>query len=412
MVQSPLGKNAYFTTKARGEAIVERSGLRWTILRPGLVYGPGDDMMTNLVHFVRLAPLFPVPGGPPGRLAVVDVEDVADALACCLSMEDSIGRHLDVVGPEESSLREVVANVSKALDLPTWAPAIPLGIMRPIARILASVLPKPPVTPTQLDMLVAGLYGNHGHTYEVLGHAARPLGSARIRELAAAVETPRGSLRPAPGPAHQALLEESRGALGSLRWFIPLALVLELGGPWVLEHIWLRMLAINVVLATLALRTLPLPWRKLLHPSLGRAGLGALAGGVMGAVAFGVLAVLLWAVPGARATTQEIFSWASRLPPALALPTLCVIALAEDIVWRAAITLPLARRLGAWPACLVAGVLFGLAHLASGPPLLAVVALLAGVAWSALMLRSRSLVTATTCHILWDVALVLGGPLL
>jgi uncharacterized protein YbjT (DUF2867 family) len=51
----------------RGEQIARDSGLAWTIVRPGVIAGPGDDFITNLAAMIRQAPVFPGPGG--GRRA-------------------------------------------------------------------------------------------------------------------------------------------------------------------------------------------------------------------------------------------------------------------------------------------------------------------------------------------------------
>ncbi len=59
--RTPLG--AYARGKAEGEAAVEGSGCRWTIVRTGWVYGPGG---ANFVDTVRLAAAEPRP------LSVVD----------------------------------------------------------------------------------------------------------------------------------------------------------------------------------------------------------------------------------------------------------------------------------------------------------------------------------------------------
>src|SRR5262249_51901228 len=54
--------SAYHDTKWRGEDLVRAGGLDETILKPGVIYGLGDDMVTHLVKMIRFAPVFPVVG--------------------------------------------------------------------------------------------------------------------------------------------------------------------------------------------------------------------------------------------------------------------------------------------------------------------------------------------------------------
>jgi uncharacterized protein YbjT (DUF2867 family) len=76
----PDPRQPYHDTKWRAELLVRASGLSATILRPGVVYGPGDDMVTHLAKMIRFAPVFPVVGRGEAILQPVDVGDVAQAV--------------------------------------------------------------------------------------------------------------------------------------------------------------------------------------------------------------------------------------------------------------------------------------------------------------------------------------------
>jgi nucleoside-diphosphate-sugar epimerase len=67
----------YGGSKARAEALVERSGLDWVMVRPPAVYGPGDTETLDLFAMARRG-LVLLP--PKGRLSVIHVRDLADLL--------------------------------------------------------------------------------------------------------------------------------------------------------------------------------------------------------------------------------------------------------------------------------------------------------------------------------------------
>jgi nucleoside-diphosphate-sugar epimerase len=71
------GLSDYGWSKRAGEIVVERSGLDWTIVRPPAIYGPGDVAMLELFKAARTG-IVPLP--PPGRLSVIEADDLADLL--------------------------------------------------------------------------------------------------------------------------------------------------------------------------------------------------------------------------------------------------------------------------------------------------------------------------------------------
>jgi nucleoside-diphosphate-sugar epimerase len=67
----------YGASKARAEALVERSGLDWAIVRPPAVYGPGDPETLDLFKMARAGQIY-MP--PRGRLSLIHVDDLARLL--------------------------------------------------------------------------------------------------------------------------------------------------------------------------------------------------------------------------------------------------------------------------------------------------------------------------------------------
>lgn len=70
------GLSVYGASKAAADALVRESGLRWAIVRPPGVYGPGDTELLALFHAARwrLLPL------PAGRASMIFAPDLAGAL--------------------------------------------------------------------------------------------------------------------------------------------------------------------------------------------------------------------------------------------------------------------------------------------------------------------------------------------
>lgn len=156
----PSPDNAYLDTKWRAEQIVRESGLDFTILRPGVVFGPGDQIISNLIRILRYVPVFLVPGSGKSIMQVVYVEDVAAAGVAALEQTASIGKSYDLFGPEQLTFREIITRVAKGISRPVWIVPTPPFVERVAARIMEWLLPDPILTRFQLELLIEGVYGD------------------------------------------------------------------------------------------------------------------------------------------------------------------------------------------------------------------------------------------------------------
>ncbi|MBB5710606.1 NAD-dependent epimerase/dehydratase family protein [Sphingomonas xinjiangensis] len=69
--------SAYGWSKAQGDALVQASGLDWTIVRPPAIYGPGDLEMLELFKLANRG-LALLPGN--GRISLIEVSDLGHLL--------------------------------------------------------------------------------------------------------------------------------------------------------------------------------------------------------------------------------------------------------------------------------------------------------------------------------------------
>jgi uncharacterized protein YbjT (DUF2867 family) len=110
-IDSPL---AYYAGKARTEELVKQSGLAWAIVRPTLVFGPGDILINNIAWGLRHLPVFAMPGLGDYRVQPVAAEDVADAAVWAANQPD--GLTVDAAGPEIIKFAELVNEVAIAVN--------------------------------------------------------------------------------------------------------------------------------------------------------------------------------------------------------------------------------------------------------------------------------------------------------
>ncbi|MEN9844342.1 MAG: hypothetical protein RLZZ612_2171 [Pseudomonadota bacterium] len=103
----------YQRSKARGEALLQTSGLEVTVLRPSVIFGADDRFLNTFARFQALLPVFPVPGGDT-RFQPVWVEDVTRAIVYAIEHPGTIGQTVEAVGPEVYTLCELAKMAGKA----------------------------------------------------------------------------------------------------------------------------------------------------------------------------------------------------------------------------------------------------------------------------------------------------------
>jgi membrane protease YdiL (CAAX protease family) len=314
------------------------------------------------------------------------------------------------VGPERLTLRQVVRTVAEGVGLPLRIVPTPLPIQRVAVRVMDAVTSDPLSTPAQLQMLVDGLYGDTKPARRDLGLEPRPFTAESVRALEGAIGPLFGlSLRLVDGRAHGEWVAAHRPAFASAIGLAAAAIVVQAALGMVVANVWYRMAAGGLLLSAAALAFVRVNWRALFRPTWRHLAHGAAAAALMYAVG-ALVARLLAASPALAAQMNELYGWKRMVPGALAVPLLLLIVLAEEIVWRNAVTLPLAARLGPWPGVLAAAALFALAHVPLGVPLLLLLALSAGACWSAFVVKTRSAVPALVSHLLFDLAVLFWLP--
>ena len=96
-----------FRAKGRAERAIRESGIRFTIFRPSLVYGPGSRVIELLVKSLSWTPVFMVPGSGRQRLQPVFVGDLAAAVSLALEGCGD-GETFQIGGPEAMTLDEFI----------------------------------------------------------------------------------------------------------------------------------------------------------------------------------------------------------------------------------------------------------------------------------------------------------------
>lgn len=145
---------AFLRSKGEAQDLVAASDLRWTILRPSVIFGPEDEFVNVLARLVRLSPLaFPLPDGGRARFQPIWVGDVAQTIVRSLHDDRTVRGTYALGGPAPLSLRDMAERILTAMHTRRAIVGIPATMLRPLVAVLQRVLPHPPVTAELLDLL-------------------------------------------------------------------------------------------------------------------------------------------------------------------------------------------------------------------------------------------------------------------
>ncbi len=151
----PACGSGYHESKWAAEEIVRASGLDWTVLKPGMVYGRGDHFLDHLSHALYTFPVYVGIGARPVRPLWVD--DLVDVLVAALVDGRLAGRTVPVLGPRELGFDDAVREIAAVLDRRVRVLRLPMTFHEVLGWVSERVMTVPLVARAQVRMLREGI---------------------------------------------------------------------------------------------------------------------------------------------------------------------------------------------------------------------------------------------------------------
>ncbi len=130
----------YALAKARAEEAVRASQLRFTIVRPTIILGPGSPVLAALGRLAAL-PVIPVFGDGRTRVQPIDVDDLAEYLLAVLVQDRFHGETLELGGAASLTIEDLLIRIRNILrpDGGGRVVHVPLGLVIPPLRAAESL---------------------------------------------------------------------------------------------------------------------------------------------------------------------------------------------------------------------------------------------------------------------------------
>ena len=166
------------------EAVITRSGLDFTILRPTMIYGtPGDRNMIRLVRWLDRFPVLPVFGNGRSLQQPVHVSDVAWAVVEAAMTTEAIGHSFNLSGKTAVTYREVIQLTALALGKRVYRLHLPSGLIVACLHILERLDIALPIKAEQILRLNENKAFGHEEASSVFGYDPMSFAQGILNEV-------------------------------------------------------------------------------------------------------------------------------------------------------------------------------------------------------------------------------------
>ena len=153
-----VSPSKYARTKAMGEAAVREAFPGAVIIRPSVIFGPGDGFFNMFGEMSVLSPFLPLIGGGATKFQPVYIGDVAKAVAKAAVDPSCAGKTYELGGPTVMSFRQVLEYINAVTGRNRLLAPLPFavaGLIGKACELIALTPMQPPLTADQVELLKA-----------------------------------------------------------------------------------------------------------------------------------------------------------------------------------------------------------------------------------------------------------------
>ena len=148
--------SAYHESKWAAEQLVRASGLDYTILKAGMIYGHGDHLVDHLSHVVQTIPLFATVGLREKTIRPIPISELVDVMVA--AADGRLPRAtVAVVGAETLTMTKAVRRVAAVVGRPVVVIPAPVWAVHLLGVATELTMTVPLVAVAQVRMLAEGV---------------------------------------------------------------------------------------------------------------------------------------------------------------------------------------------------------------------------------------------------------------
>lgn len=147
----------YHESKWAAEELVRASGLDYSVIKAGVVFGKGDHMLDHLTRGLMTIPFFGLLGRRAQPMRPIAVDDLARVLCAALEDPRLVRKTVPVTGAREITLQAAVETVGDAIGRRPRFVRLPVAVHYGLALVLERVMRVPLISLAQVRILSESL---------------------------------------------------------------------------------------------------------------------------------------------------------------------------------------------------------------------------------------------------------------
>lgn len=171
---SPSSAYVLHRIKGQVEEIIRNSGLAYTIIRSGIIFGEEDAFMNHIAMMLSLNPVINLmPGQGEIALHPIYIDDIVQCLLRSLESLDALDNTIDVGGPEYITYEDLLLTIMRITGNRRLIIPVPPYALRLLTRIYAFIFPRSLMSPQWLDILATNRTTQLGNVFTYFGFRPR-----------------------------------------------------------------------------------------------------------------------------------------------------------------------------------------------------------------------------------------------
>lgn len=148
------GESDYHRSKRVAEELVRAAHVEWVILRPGNVYGPGDEVISTYLGMFRTLPVLPVLGFGDQKFQPIWYRDLAEAIVKAIDMPGIERRTLELAGDELTTMNDLAVHFERITGRTPVRVPVPESVAALGIDLAGMIGVDLPINDSKLQMLV------------------------------------------------------------------------------------------------------------------------------------------------------------------------------------------------------------------------------------------------------------------
>jgi uncharacterized protein YbjT (DUF2867 family) len=160
--------------KGQAEEIIRNSGLAYTILRSGIVFGEGDAFINHIAMMFSSNPLyFLMPGQGEIALHPIYIADLVKCVKLSLESINSVDATIEVGGIEYITFEDLLLTIMRVTGMPRLIIPVPPYALRFVTGLLGGIFRRTLMSPQWIDILATNRTTALGNVYDHFGFRPR-----------------------------------------------------------------------------------------------------------------------------------------------------------------------------------------------------------------------------------------------